>query len=229
MWDSPLSKLVSPLPEGRLHKRIHRSRTIAEERGIGTAHDRRWFVSAYLSGSRRRLAWRDRGPDRGHVGAHLAKSGPPPAPRSRGRRPRTRNKSSAKRHEQRARQRRLGLIDEVDSLSDHIAGHLLVEGAQRRVVRWLLLRAASVPPMFAHRYHKGIVGARCNSRSRYVDRRIDLIGDGPQRRGGGFGIRYFAHLLHAAPDTRGGEHAPISPGGQMRRNHSVERMRSTLD
>src|SRR5258706_5837025 len=156
-------------------------------------------------------------------------SGPPSAPRSRGRRPRTGNKPSAKRHEQRARQRRLCLIDEVDGLSDHIAGHLLVEGAQRRVVRWLLLCAAPVPPMFAHRYHEGIIGSRCNSRSRHVDRRIDLVGDGPQRRGGGLGIRYFAHLLHAAPDTGGGKYAPIPPSGQMRGNHGLEPMRSTLD
>ena len=156
-------------------------------------------------------------------------SGAPPAPRSRGRRPRSGNKSSAKRHEQRPRQRRLGLIDEVDGLSDHIAGHLLVEGAQRRVVRWLLLCAAPVPPMFAHRYHEGIIGSRCNSRSRYVGRRIDLIGDGPQRRAGGLGIRYFAHLLHATPDAGSGEHAPIPPSGQMRGNHGIERMRNALD
>jgi hypothetical protein len=156
-------------------------------------------------------------------------SGPPPASRSRAWRPRTGNKSSTKRHEQRARQSRLGLIDEVDGLSDHVAGHLLVEGAERRVVRWLLLRGAPIPPLFAHRYHEGIIGSRCNPRSRYVDRRINLIGNGPQRRAGGLGIRYFAHLLHAAPDTGGGEHAPISTSGQMRGNHGLERMRSTLD
>src|SRR5258708_24306904 len=107
-------------------------------------------------------------------------SGPPAAPRSRGRRPRTGNKSSAKRHEQRARQSRLGLIDEVDGLSNHIAGHLLVEGAQRWVIRWLLLRGAPVPPMFSYGDHEGIIGSRRNSPSPYVCRRIDLIGDGPQ-------------------------------------------------
>src|SRR6266481_904758 len=154
-------------------------------------------------------------------------SGPPPAPRSRGRRPRTGNKSGAKRHEQRARQSRLGLIDEVDGLANDIAGHLLVEGAQRRVIRWLLLRGAPVPPMFSYGDHEGIIGPRCSSRSRYVDR-IDLIGNGPQRRRGGLGIRYFAHLLHAAPDTGGGQHAPIPPSCQMRGNHGLEPMRSTL-
>src|SRR5712692_11988365 len=122
-------------------------------------------------------------------------SGPPSAPRDRGRRPGTGNKSSAKRHEQCARQGRLGLIDEVDGLSDHVAGHFLIEGARRRVVRWLLLRGAPVPSMFSHRYHEGIIGSRRNSRSRYVDLRIDLVGDGSQRGGGGLGIRYFAHLL----------------------------------
>jgi hypothetical protein len=83
--------------------------------------------------------------------------------------------------------------------------------------------------MFSHGCHEGIVGPRCNSRSRYVDWRVDLIGDGPQRRAGGLGIRYFAHLLHATPDTGGGEHAPIPPNGQMRGNHGIERMRSALD
>src|SRR5258708_2509436 len=57
---------------GRLDKRIHGARKVAEEQGIGRAHDRRWLVSAYLSGSGRRFTRRDRGPDRGHVGAHLA-------------------------------------------------------------------------------------------------------------------------------------------------------------
>jgi hypothetical protein len=83
--------------------------------------------------------------------------------------------------------------------------------------------------MFTYGDHEGIIGSRCNSRSRYVDRRIDLISNGPQRRRGGLGIRYFAHLLHAAPDTGGGQHAPIPSICQMRRNHGLERMRSTLD
>jgi len=83
--------------------------------------------------------------------------------------------------------------------------------------------------MVSHRYHQGIIGSSCSSRSRQVDRRIDLIGDGSQRSGGGLGIRYFAHLFHAAPDTGGGQHASILSSGQMRGNHGIERMRSSFD
>jgi hypothetical protein len=43
------------------------------------------------------------------------------------------------------------------------------------------------------------------------------------------GIRYFAHLLHAAPDAGGGHDAPIPSICQMRGNHGIECMRSPLD
>jgi hypothetical protein len=142
-------------------------------------------------------------------------SAPPPAARNRGRRPRAGDKAGAKRHEQCARHTGLGLIDEVDGLSDHVAGDLLIEIALRRLVQWLLLRGAPDPSLFSHCGHEGIVGWSRNPRSRHVGRRIDLVGNRSQRGGGRPRTRYFAHLLDAAPDTGGGQDASIAAGRQM--------------
>jgi hypothetical protein len=133
-----------------------------------------------------------------------------------------------KRHEQRARQNRLALIKQVDCLSDHVFGDVLIESAGRRVVRLLLL-GTPTPPMFSHGDHEGVIGASRASRPWPGSRRVNLVGDGSQRRGGGFGARYFAHFLHAAPHASGGKHTSISSSRQLRSNHGIERTRSQLD
>jgi hypothetical protein len=132
------------------------------------------------------------------------------------------------RHEQRARQNGLPLIQQVDCLSDHVSGNFLIESARRQVVRCLLLYGSPIPPMFSHGDHKGVIGANCISRPWASNRRINLVGNGSQRCGGGLGARYLAHLLHAAPDTGGGKHTSISSSRQVRGNHNIESTRSQL-
>jgi hypothetical protein len=132
------------------------------------------------------------------------------------------------RHKQRARQNRLPLIEQVDCLSNHVSGNFLIESARRQVVRCLLLYGSPAPPTFSHGDHEGVIGTTCISRPWPRNRRINLVGDGSQCRGGGFGARYLAHLLHAAPHTGGGKHTSISSSRQVRGNHSIERTRSQL-
>jgi len=92
-----------------------------------------------------------------------------------------------------------------------------------------LSQGAPIPSVFSHRDHEGIIGSRTDPPLGRIGCRIDLVGDGSQRRGGGFRTRYFAHLLHTAPDTGGGQHTSISSSRQLRRNHCVNRTSSPFD
>ena len=216
--------------EGRIDARIHRLRAIAEGRQNRAMYGLKFHVPAAIPD------WRQAGiaqPSEAAIAVALnreARQAPPTAPCNRRRRPRTAGKSGAEGHQQRARQNGLALIEKVDCLSDDVVGHFLVDRNRLHVVRCHLFRGTPSPCLFSHGYHEGAIGWTCNSWPLpQRNRRTDLVGDRSQRRGGGFGAGYLAHLLDATPDAGGGQDASIPSGRQMRGNHGFERTRRQID